>query len=223
MSGHRSSRLVPSQQFSVPPGPEMPLHLPYTYSTLGAAIKASLEAMLWTVRAATTPLCCQYCSKVEFTIIVVRTKCRWFPTQQPGGRVCTTPAGQRLDLWLLGGVRVGFKCSLVRGNKRRCAWMALGISPPPSVALLLLSGFTTPTLGCWEPPRPRQTACCRNARALQNSLQTVLLHGFYPMTQFLESCYREFRRYGKQASKSKYSWLLNAIACVIILLHSTNW
>ena len=58
----------------------MVLHLPYTYSTLGAAIKASLEAMLWTVRAATTPLCCQYCSKVEFTIIVVRTKCRWFPT-----------------------------------------------------------------------------------------------------------------------------------------------
>ena len=122
-----------------------------------------------------------------------------------------------------GGVRVGFKCSLVRGNKRRCARMALGISPPPSVALLLLSGFTTPTLGGWEPPRPRQTACCRNARALQNSCQTVLLHGFYPMTQFLESCYREFRRYGKQASKSKYSLLFNAIACVILLLHSTNW
>ena len=60
-------------------------------------------------------------------------------------------------------------------------------------------------------------------QALQNSLQTVLLHGFYPMTQFLESCYREFRRYGKQASKSKYSLLFNAIACVILLLHSTNW
>ena len=164
MSGHRSSRLVPSQQFSVPPGPEMPLHLPYTYSTLGAAIKASLEAMLWTVRAATTPLCCQYCSKVEFTIIVVRTKCRWFPTQ-PGGRVYTTPAGQRLDLAESGSALNAPWCEEIRGDVRGRPWAYL----PQCVALLLLSGFTTPTLGGWEPPRPRQTACCRNARALQNS------------------------------------------------------
>ena len=164
MSGHRSSRLVPSQQFSVPPGPEMPLHLPYTYSTLGAAIKASLEAMLWTVRAATTPLCCQYCSKVEFTIIVVRTKCRWFPTHSQVGVSVQHPRGKG-SIWL-GGVRVGFKCSLVRGNKRRCARMALGISPPPSVALLLLSGFTTPTLG-GRLRRPRQTARCRKATCVQ--------------------------------------------------------
>ena len=80
----------------------MPLHLPYTYSTLGAAIKASLEAMLWTVRAATTPLCCQYCSKVEFTIIVVpaRTKCRWLPTQHTRWACLynNRPAGLWLDL-----------------------------------------------------------------------------------------------------------------------------
>ena len=148
---------------SMPPGPEMVLHLPYTYSTLGAAIKASLEAMLWTVRAATTPLCCQYCSKVEFTIIVVRTKCRWFPTHSQVGVSVQHPRGKG-SIWL-GGVRVGFKCSLVRGNKRRCAWMALGISPPPSVALLLLSGFTTPTLGggsdglATRPPAAEKPPC----------------------------------------------------------------
>ena len=118
----------PHQQFTpsplLPPGPEMALHLPYTYSTLGAAIKASLEAMLWTVRVATTPLCCQYCSKVEFTIIVVRTKCRWFPTQ-PGGRVYTTPAGQRLDLAESGSALNAPWCEEIRGDVRGWPWAYL--------------------------------------------------------------------------------------------------
>ena len=166
------------QQFTpsplLPPGPEMALHLPYTYSTLGAAIKASLEAMLWTVRAATTPLCCQYCSKVEFTIIVVRTKCRWFPTHSQVGVSVQHPRGKG-SIWL-GGVRVGFKCSLVRGNKRRCAWMALGISPPPSVALLLLSGFTTPTLGGGSDGLATRPPAAEKPHRAKNSIQTLLFH-----------------------------------------------
>jgi hypothetical protein len=51
---------------------ELPPHLPRTYSALGSAIKAALEAMLWT---GPLPLhCCQYRPKVEFRMIVVRTK-----------------------------------------------------------------------------------------------------------------------------------------------------
>ena len=117
----------------------MVLHLPYTYSTLGAAIKASLEAMLWTVRAATTPLCCQYCSKVEFTIIVVRTKCRWFPTQ-PGGRVYTTPAGQRLDLAESGSALNAPWCEEIRGDVRGWPWAYLLPSSSYQALLHLLSG-----------------------------------------------------------------------------------
>ena len=55
--------------------------------------------------------------------------------------------------------------------------MALGISPPPSVALLLLSGFTTPTLGgrggsdgLARPPAAEKPLVCKN------STQTLPLH-----------------------------------------------
>jgi hypothetical protein len=126
--------------------------------------------MLWTVRAATTPLCCQYCSKVEFTIIVVRTKCRWFPTHSQVGVSVQHPRGKG-SIWL-GGVRVGFKCSLVRGNKRRCAWMALGISPPPSSsyqALLHLLSGEAPTA---SPP----DRLLPNSHRAKNSIRTLLFH-----------------------------------------------
>jgi len=75
-----------------------------------------------------------------------------------------------------GGVRVGFKCSLVRGNKRRCARMALGISPPPSVALLLLSGFTTPTLGGGSDGLATRPPAAEKPHRAKNSIQTLLFH-----------------------------------------------
>ena len=195
MSGHRSSRLVPSQQFSVPPGPEMPLHLPYTYSTLGAAIKASLEAMLWTVRAATTPLCCQYCSKVEFTIIVVRTKCRWFPTHSQVGVSVQHPRGKgSICGWAESGSALNAPwCEEIRGDVRGWPWAYL----LPSVALLLLSGFTTPTLG----GRGGSNGLARPPAA-EKPMQKIPSRPFNSMTQYFAGNFsREFRRNGKQQGK----------------------
>ena len=91
-------------------------------------------------------------------------------TQQPGGRVSTTPAGQRLDSgWAESGSALNAPwCEEIRGDVRGWPWAYL-------LPLPLLSGFTTPTLGGGSDSLPHQTACCRKANA-KNSIQTLQFH-----------------------------------------------
>ena len=114
-------------------------------------------------------------------------------TQQPGGRVCTTPAGQRLDSgWAESGSALNAPwCEEIRGDVRGWPWAYL-------LPLLLLSGFTTPTLGGGSDSLPTRPPAAEKPTR-KNSIQS---RPFNSMTQYFAGNFsREFRRNGKQQGK----------------------